>query len=154
MSSRPGRTKRYPGIGIAEEKCLRLGPTCRSQLLSATMNLGSDKGPRRRLISKEVVDGSSESLDGLLETSTSLASSVAICCPDGLGSEDSLIRLSSWTLPGEVFWLWTSRSPSAGIHPVHTSISKLEAERFTIRLMQAVCLACARLPCTGKDRVV
>ena len=97
VSSLPGSTKENHDIGIAEERCLRFEPTRPSQLCSARMNLESDKGPRRRLISEDVVDGSSESLDGLEETSTSLATSTAIPCADGLASEGLSSILSSWT---------------------------------------------------------
>ena len=52
VSSLPGRTKEYPDIGIAMEKCLRFVPTRPNQLLLAKMNLGSNRGPRQGRISR------------------------------------------------------------------------------------------------------
>ena len=79
----------------------KVGTYSPSQLLSARMNLGSDKGSSMRLISEEVVDDSSESLVGQEEASASLTSYVVVSCLDGLGCGDLLTIVSSWTLPRE-----------------------------------------------------
>ena len=60
-------------MGMDEEKCLGLVPTRLSQPLLAKMNLVSERGTRLLLISVEVVDGLSESLEGPNSLSTSEA---------------------------------------------------------------------------------
>lgn len=80
------KNKPIRGMGMAEERWSRWRPTRPSQPLSATIYLGSDKGPRRRRISEEVVDGSSESLAAAEEVSASFDSSEATLRIDGLGS--------------------------------------------------------------------
>lgn len=114
---------------------LRFVHTRPNQLLLSKINLGSDRGRRQRLISKEVVERSSESFDGPDVISASLGSSICIACSDGLASK-ALSITSSWTILGEEVSgagqaLCTSRSPSSGIRPIDASIPELKTERFT-----------------------
>lgn len=71
-------------MGMAKDKWLRSGPTFSSHLRLARINPGSERGPKRLIISYEVVDGSSESLGELDSPSLFSPSSIPTSLPDGL----------------------------------------------------------------------
>ena len=136
---------------MGKERRLGSVPTFPSQPLLANMNRELERGPRRLLISNEVVEGLPSRQRSQIHSPFRYPLPSQPLFQTGL-----LIELFGRPHLSGRFQAKNARALAAhfgflGIRLVDASISEVEAGRTIPHLRRAVCLTRARLPNTGKD---